>query len=202
LASVGVVHEISPQISKHDTCAANSDFVRRSYCLACNPDQKRRRAAALPGFRLAHPIKMVARMVPATNMSDDLPKGRWLGGYLTAVSALFLCMVEVPNARGDSASCIANASSYVAELDELLSKERNWITPFEDLNKRYFPLRDCEADALLEVVRRSNFIRSISHHSRTNEYLIHFSSDEVSVGFGYLVSEKKSTFDTASWVHK
>jgi hypothetical protein len=145
---------------------------------------------------------MVARVVPATKMSADVPKGRWLVGYLTAVSALFLCLAEVPNARGDSASCIANASSYVAELDALLSKERNWITPVEDLNKRHFPLRDCEADALLEVVRRSNFIRSISHHSRTNEYLIYFSSDEVSVGFGYLVSEKKSTFDTALWVHK
>jgi len=141
-------------------------------------------------------------MVPATNMSADVPRERWLVGYLTAVSALFLCLAQVPNARGDSASCIANVSSYVAELDELLSKERNWITPFDDLHKRYFPLRDCEADALLEVVRRSNFIRSISHNSRMNEYLIHFSSDEVLVGFGYLVSEKKSTFNSAVWVHK
>jgi len=133
-----------------------------------------------------------------------LPKRRRPGsaGYLAAVGALFLCVAQVSSARGDSASCIANVSSYVAELDALLSKERNWITPYDDLNKRYFPFRDCEADALLDAVRRSSFIRSISYGSRTKEYLIHFSSDEVLVGFGYLVSEKKSTFNTALWVHK
>ena len=137
-----------------------------------------------------------------TNMSAAVPTRLWLAGYLTAVSALFLCLAEVPSARADSASCIANVSSYVAELDALLSKERNWITPYDDLNERYFPFRDCEADALLEVVRRSSFIRSISYMSRTQEYLIHFSSDEVLVAFGYLVSEKKSTFNSALWVHK
>jgi hypothetical protein len=132
------------------------------------------------------------------------PKRRRLGsaGYLAAVGALFLCVAQVSSARGDSASCIAKVSAYVAELDALLSKERNWITPYDDLNERYFPFRDCEADASLEVIRRSSFIRSISYGSRTKEYLIHFSSDEVLVGFGYLVSEKKSTFSTALWVHK
>ncbi len=132
------------------------------------------------------------------------PKRRRLGsaGYLAAVGALLLCVAQVSSARGDSASCIAKASSYVAELDALLSKERNWITPYDDLNERYFPFRDCEADALLDAVRRSSFIRSISYMSPTKEYLIHFSSDEVLVGFGYLVSEKKSTFPTALWVHK
>jgi hypothetical protein len=120
---------------------------------------------------------------------------------LTAVGVI-LCLAQVSSARGDSASCIAKVSSYVAELDALLSKERNWITPYNDLNERYFPFRDCEADALLEEVRRSSFIRSISYTSRTKEYLIHFSSDEVLGGFGYLVSEKKSTFNTALWVHK
>jgi hypothetical protein len=121
--------------------------------------------------------------------------------YLTAVG-LILCLAQVSSARGDSASCIVKVSSYVAELDALLSKERNWITPYNDLNERYFPFRDCEADALLEEVRRSSFIRSISYTSRTKEYLIHFSSDEVLGGFRYLVSEKKSTFNTALWVHK
>jgi hypothetical protein len=121
-------------------------------------------------------------------------------GCLTAVGALLVA--QAPSARADSASCLAKVTSFVVELDELLSKERNWITPYEDLNGRYFPLRDCEADALLEVVRKSSFIRSISHISRTNEYLIHFSSDEVSFGFGYVVSEKKSTFHSQTWVHK
>jgi hypothetical protein len=92
--------------------------------------------------------------------------------------------------------------SYVAELDELLSNERNWITPYFDLNERYFPFRDCEADALLEEVRRSRFIRSISYHSGTKQYFIKFTSDEVVVGFAYYVSEKKSDADHAGWVNK
>jgi len=112
-------------------------------------------------------------------------------GYLAAVGALFLCVAQVSSARGDSASCIAKVSSYVAELDALLSKENNWITPYIDLNKRYFPFRDCEADALLDAVRSSSFIRSISYHR--GQYFIHFSSDEVVVGFTYHVSEKNRT---------
>jgi hypothetical protein len=123
-------------------------------------------------------------------------------GYLAAVGALLLCVAQVSSAHGVSASCIAKVSSYVTELDALLSKERNLLTPYDDLNERYFPFRDCEADALSEVVRGSSFIRSISYGSRTKEYLIHFTSDKVLVGFGYLVSEKKSTFNTALWVHK
>jgi hypothetical protein len=123
---------------------------------------------------------------------------------VAAASVIFLCLAQAPSARADSASCIAKVSSYVAELDQLLSKERNWITPYNDLNEKYFPFRDCEVDALLDAVRKSNFIRSISYMPRTTEYLIHFSSDDVLVGFTYNVSKKKAGPDiyTAGWVHK
>ena len=137
-----------------------------------------------------------------SNVTAIVPERRlgWIG--LAVAGALLLCLAQVPSARGDSASCLAKVSSYVAELDELLSKERNWITPYEDINERYFPFRDCEADALLEAVRNSRFIRSISYHSGTNQYFIKFSSDEVIVGFAYLASDKKSQSDHAGWVHK
>jgi len=110
----------------------------------------------------------------------------------------------VPSARGDSASCLAKVSSYVAELDELLSKERNRLTPYDDLNERHFPFRDCEPDPLLDVVRNSRFIRSISYNSRTKQYFITFMSEEVVLGFTYYASEKRSGPDTntALWVHK
>lgn len=121
-------------------------------------------------------------------------------GYLTAVGALLVA--QAPNALADSASCLAKATAFVVELDELLSKEKNWLTPYVDLKERYFPLRDCEADALLDVVRRSKFLRSVSHNPRTNSYLIHFSSDAVLFGFGYLASEKKSYFSDPLWVNK
>jgi len=121
---------------------------------------------------------------------------------LAAAGALLLSLGQMPDARADSASCLAKVTTFVAELDELLSKEKNWLTPYDDLNERYFPLRDCDADALLDVVRRSKYLQSVFHNSRTNSYLIHFSSDAVSFGFGYLASEKKSYFSDPMWVHK
>jgi hypothetical protein len=121
---------------------------------------------------------------------------------MAMVVALLLCLTQVSNARADSPSCLAKAASFVTELDELLLKEKNWITPYEDLNERYFPLRDCEADALLDVIRGSRFIRSISYHSRTNQYFIAFSSDDVRLNFSYLVSEKKSQMASTGFTHK
>jgi hypothetical protein len=34
-------------------------------------------------------------------------------------------VAPAPSAHADSASCLAKVSAYVAELDKLLSKERN-----------------------------------------------------------------------------
>ena len=122
--------------------------------------------------------------------------------YSMVVGALHLCLLQAPDARGDLGSCIANASAYIVELDELLSREKNWITPYKDLNERYFPLHDCRADALLEIVKRSRFIRVIDYHPFADEYVVYFSSDDVQVGFSYLVSERRSKFKTALWTHK
>src|SRR3981081_4624435 len=132
----------------------------------------------------------------------DMPNRRRLAGRLTALGALSFCLTLVSSARADSASCLAKVSSYVAELDELLSKERNLLTPYFDLKERYFPFRDCEADALLEIARSSRFIRSISHSVRGNEYYIYFSNDRVEVGLYYYASERKSAPGYTSWVNK
>jgi hypothetical protein len=130
--------------------------------------------------------------------------GRWRRLRHVAAGVIFSCLAVAPSARADSASCLAKASSYVAELDQLLSKERNRLTPYNDLNEKYFPFRDCEANALLDAVRKSNFIRSISYGSRTTEYFILFSSDDVLISFTYNASKKKADPDifTAGWVHK
>jgi hypothetical protein len=129
-------------------------------------------------------------------------RGRDIVRYLIAISALALCLTQASIAHADSASCLAKVSAYVAELDELLSKERNWITPYFDLIERTFPIRDCEVDALLEVARGSRFIRSISYSSRLNEYFIVFSSDDVKADIAYHVSEKKSHSASAGFIHK
>jgi hypothetical protein len=111
-----------------------------------------------------HPLRTWSRKEDRTQLPQDLPINSELKmsrifflGYknVAAIGALILCLTQAPIARADSVSCLAKVSAYVAELDELLSKEKNWITPYDDLNARYFPFRDCEADALLEVVRSS-----------------------------------------------
>jgi hypothetical protein len=141
---------------------------------------------------------------PSDAARTDMPNRRRLAGRVTALVTLVLCLVHGSTARGDAASCIAKFSSYVAELDELLAKEKNRLTPFNDLHERYFPFRDCEAEALVEEVRKSNFLRSIAYESRTKMYFIHIRSDEVEVDFVYYVSEKKSNpgSNITGWVHK
>jgi hypothetical protein len=119
-----------------------------------------------------------------------------------AATILVLCVVEAPTARADPASCIEKVSFYVAEVDQLLATEKNWITPFHDLNKRYFEFRDCEADALLEVVSRSRFFQQIAYNPRAKEYLILLSSKDVEVGFAYDARAKKSNTLSAVWVNK
>jgi hypothetical protein len=109
---------------------------------------------------------------------------------------------QAPGARADSASCLAKATSFVAELDELLEKEKEWDTPYPDLIKRYFPLRDCEAQALLDVCSQSRFIRSIRHNPRTNEYFIRFERGNLGAWFAYLVAERKSNTSDAGFMRK
>jgi hypothetical protein len=121
-----------------------------------------------------------------------MSSGRRYPKTLGAISVLLLACAQLPGARADSDTCLAKAASFVAELDELLEKERNSIGPYFDLAERYFPLRDCEAEALLDIVRGSRFIRSIQHSPRTEEYHILFERDPFGAWFSYLVAERKS----------
>jgi hypothetical protein len=118
------------------------------------------------------------------------------------VVALLSCLAQASIAHADSAFCIRNVSSYVTELDQLLSKERNRITPFEGINARYMPFQGCTAASLLKEVSRSRFIQPIGYSPRTKEYFIAFSSDDVRIGFVYGALEKVSNTAFAGWVKK
>ena len=85
------------------------------------------------------------------------------------------------------------AAADAPTLDELLEKERDSNRPYFDLVERYFPLRDCEPEALLDVARKSRFLRSIQHNPRTNEYFIHFERGDAGGWFAYYATEKKSS---------
>jgi len=119
-----------------------------------------------------------------------------------AVIAFLLCAMQVSMTRADPASCLEKVSSYVAEVDQLLAREKDRITPFQDLNKRYFEFRDCDTDSLLEAVWRSAFFYHITYNPRAKEYYILLSSKDVEVGFAYSAREKKSNTLSAGWVNK
>ena len=148
---------------------------------------------------MAQEFRTITQRVTAANAAV---RNRILNFAAWAAMGLLLCVVPASIARADPASCLEEVSSYVAEVDQLLAKERNWIAPFDDLNKRYFPFLDCETDALLDVVREAHFRRSITYNPRAKEYLIIFSSNDVRVGFSYRALEKKSNPPFASWVNK
>jgi hypothetical protein len=121
---------------------------------------------------------------------------------IAAVAALLLCFAYGSVARAGSNSCTERVSSYVAELDQLLSKEREWITPYNDLKARYAPFLDCEVGALLEEVVKSTFIERIEYSPRSKEFFIDFSNDDVQVGFVYEVKERRSAYHYATFARK
>jgi len=102
-------------------------------------------------------------------------------------------LVQASTARADHASCMEKAKSYFAEIDQLLSKEKNWIMPFVELNERYAPLEDCDTDLLLqEATSRSRFIQPILYNPHAKYYLVRFWSNDVKVEFSYNALTKKS----------
>ncbi|MEH2625520.1 hypothetical protein V1292_003575 [Bradyrhizobium sp. AZCC 1719] len=130
-----------------------------------------------------------------------LPKGS-LSKLGLAAAALLVFLANGSIAQGDSGSCIERASAYVAELDQLLSKERNWITPYKDLEARYAPFLDCEVDTLLEEVLKSRFSGPVTYNPRSKTFFINFSNDDVRVGFVYEVKERRSDYHYALFARK
>jgi hypothetical protein len=146
-------------------------------------------------IRIRFDDKMLNRGSASTAAMD-----RWLCSAVVVLALLLISLIPV---RGDeTASCVAKMSAYVAELDELLSNERNWITPFDRLNKKFFPFVDCDADPLLEEASRSRFFQHIIYYPRAKEYYVRFASSDVKIGFAYLIKERRTKEVTALFVNK
>ncbi|MBA2399326.1 MAG: hypothetical protein H0V72_11605 [Bradyrhizobium sp.] len=148
---------------------------------------------------MAQEFRTITQRVTLVNAAM---RSRGLSFTVWAATALLLCVVQAPTTRADPASCLEKVSSYVAEVDQLLAKEKNWITPFHDLNKRYSEFRDCDTDALLEVVWRSRFFKQITYNPRAKQYIVELSSKDVEVGFAYDARSKRSNTLSAVWVNK
>jgi hypothetical protein len=137
---------------------------------------------------------------PYSRTGRPLIRAAFLLATQTA-AALLLCMTLATNARADSASCTTKLSAYIAALDQLLSTERNSTFLFQHLNQRYFPLRGCELDALLEGITRSKFLRS-KFHAGGDIYGIVFSNGKIEAGFSYSTSKMESESNFAAFAKK
>ncbi|MEH2625525.1 hypothetical protein V1292_003580 [Bradyrhizobium sp. AZCC 1719] len=132
---------------------------------------------------------------------NALPNIR-VGRLGVAAVAALVCLVDESVAQAGSNSCIERVSAYVAELDQLLSKERNWRTPYKDLEVRYAPFLGCEVDALLEEVVKSRFVEPIGYSPGSKTFFIDFTNDDVQVGFVYEAKERRSSYHYAVFVRK
>jgi hypothetical protein len=96
-----------------------------------------------------------------------------------------LLLAQLSAARADPVLCLEKAKSYFAEIGQLLSKEKNWIMPFVELNERYSPLEDCDTDLLLQEATQWRYIQPIIYNPHAKAYLVRFWSDDVTVEFAY-----------------
>ena len=119
-----------------------------------------------------------------------------------SLAASLLQIMHASTARADHASCMEKAKSYFAEIVQLLSKEKNWIMPFVELNERYSPLEDCDTDLLLQEATQTRFIQPIIYNPHAKYYLVRFWSNDVKVHFAYYALNKKSSTHSAGWVNK
>jgi hypothetical protein len=108
--------------------------------------------------------------------------------------AIAFCWSAIPAARvlaDNTATCVARMSSYVTELDQLLA-QTTWLAPFEKLNSRYFPFRDCDTDPLLVETTKSQFYRGVTYYPRSKRYVVQFASKRLEVSFAYRADERRS----------
>jgi hypothetical protein len=113
-----------------------------------------------------------------------------------------LLLAQLSAARADPVLCMEKAKSYFSEIGQLLSKEKNWIMPFVELNERYSPLEDCDTDLLLQEATQWRYIQPIIYNPHAKAYLVRFWSDDVTVEFAYDSRKKKSRAHSAGWVNK
>jgi hypothetical protein len=105
---------------------------------------------------------------------------------LALLLALIFSFAQVPNARADSASCLAKATSFVTELDELLEKEQEWDTSDAGFIRSiiFAGVRERAGRGLLERdrVRARNDLR----HARSCRVFIFRIRPETSIHEGFM----------------
>ena len=134
-------------------------------------------------------------------MGPQMPRLRWSG--LIVLVALLMSLGIANEARADNtAECASRMSSYVAELDPLFDEYRLTLTPFIDLNDRYFPFLDCDAEPLIQAAAKSRFFREAPYDSLREEFLFIFSSKDIEVTFLYQVKPRTSFFPGVGFLSK
>ena len=127
---------------------------------------------------------------------------------VAAAAVLLVSVVQTPIARADdTVACVAKMSEYVAELDRLLATEIPWysshkIGPYNELNRKHFPVADCDGDPLLIEASKSRFFRHIGYNPRAKYYVVSFSNEDVRISFVYHVKERRAEGNGAGWTDK
>ena len=107
---------------------------------------------------------LTPRIMAGFQMADRNVTTSLLRSITFSLAASLLLIMHASTARADHASCMEKAKSYFAEIVQLLSKEKNWIMPFVELNERYSPLEDCDPDLLLQEATQTRLIQPILYN--------------------------------------
>lgn len=96
----------------------------------------------------------------------------------------------------ESLGCEAKLEKFVIELDELFNSPPRASDPFHELIDRYFPLKHCDAQAVLAIVRKSKYLVQV--YETWREYTFSFVAHGFVVGFGLLKESGDSELPSAS----
>ena len=91
--------------------------------------------------------------------------------------------------------CANRLSNFVAELDPMFEKDqrltRHSLTPFLELNKKHFPVHNCDVDDMTKILSRFRYFQNSFVGGKARRGF-EFSNGHVSVGFSYLEDERRS----------
>jgi hypothetical protein len=96
----------------------------------------------------------------------------------------------------EALSCEAKLEKFIVELEELLNSAPRTSDPFHELIDRYFPLKRCDTQAILRIVRKSKYLVRV--HETWKEYTFSFVAHGFVVGFRILKESGDSELPSAS----
>jgi hypothetical protein len=147
-------------------------------------------------------LAVIATAALIAELKPDLPEPRLIPVWPRVMpTQMTTPSTETPTMESNLGVCEQRMKSFVAELDELFtSNPQGSIRPFQALLKTYFPVRGCDVNRVLAIVRQSKFLFSIEEWPK--EYAIVFDDHKLwrpgrHVSFGLIKDSGDSTLAAA-----